>query len=106
MATYNDVFEGFKALSPADRQRLLESARQFVKSQNRFNLRYGAKVQFKHSRTGVIISGTFIKMKTKYAEINSPLDQHGINVGRNIRWSVSPDLLIPLTPEQAKLAGV
>jgi hypothetical protein len=105
VAQFNDVFEGFKSLSPADRQRLLEACRQFVKNQNRFNLAYGAKVQFKHSKTGAIISGTFIKMKTKYAEVMSEQDQHGIKIGRAIRWSVSPDILIPLTADQAKLVG-
>jgi hypothetical protein len=104
--TYNEVFAGFKTLNAADRARLVDACRQFNKTTNSFNLRYGAKVQFKHSKTGAIISGTFIKMKTKYAEVMSVQDQHGLPHAAAMRWSVAPEMLIPLTPEQAKMCGV
>jgi hypothetical protein len=93
--SFNEVFEGFKKLNAADRQRLIDAARQF----NRFNnasLRYGAKVQFKHSRTGVVIEGTFVKMKQKYAEVMSDYNQHGTKQPYPVRWSVSPEMLIPV----------
>lgn len=96
--TYNEVFEGFKALSPADKQRLIEAAKSTLKWSNS-NLRYGAKVQFKHSKTGAVIPGTFIKMKTKYAEVMSDFDQHGRKQMYPVRWSVSPEMLMPLPSE-------
>jgi hypothetical protein len=93
--TYVEVFEGFKSLNAADKQRLMQAARQLLKFSNS-NLAYGAKVQFKHSKTGAVITGTFVKMKQKYAEVMSYQDQYGRKGEYGIRWSVSPDILMPL----------
>ena len=93
--TFNEVFEGFKKLNAADQQRLIDSARQF-KRFNNASLRYGAKVQFKHSKTGAIIEGTFVKMKTKYAEVMSDFDQYGRKAPFPVRWSCPPEMLIPV----------
>ena len=103
--TFNEVFEGFKTLNSADQQRLIEAARQF-KRYNNLNLRYGAKVQFKHSKTGAYIAGTFVRMKQKYAEVMSNQDKYGLPHGNAMRWSVPPEMLIALTPEQAKANGL
>ena len=97
--TFNEVFEGFKKLNAADQQRLIESARQF-KRFNNASLRYGAKVQFKHSKTGAIIEGTFIKMRTKYAEVMSSQDKYGLPHADAMRWTVPPEMLIAV---QAKV---
>ncbi len=101
--TFDEVFEGFKSLDAAGRLRLLAAAKQLMRWDNA-NLRYGAPVQFKHSRTGAVISGTFVKMKQKYAEVMSFQDQHGSKGESAIRWSVLPEVLVPLTAEQAKSA--
>ncbi len=102
--TFNEVFEGFKSLNAADQNRLVEAARQFIRNTNRFHLAYGAKVQFKHSKTGAIITGTYVRMKQKYAEVMANQNQYGMKTEQAVRWSCPPEMLIPLTPEQVKLA--
>jgi len=96
--TFNEVFAGFKTLNSADQQRVLDEGRRLKRFTNS-SLRYGAKVQFKHSKTGAIIEGTFIKMKTKYAEVMSPQDKYGLPHSNAMRWSVPPEMLIPVAPK-------
>jgi hypothetical protein len=104
MGTYSELFEQFKKLSTSDQQRLIDDARQYVKSRNILGLHYGAKVQFRHSKTRAVIPGTFIRMRTKYAEVMSDYNQNGVKQPTPVRWSVSPEVLTPLTPEQARMA--
>lgn len=82
-------------MNAADQQRLIESARQ-LKRWNNSNLRYGAKVQFKHSKTGAIIEGTFVRMRVKYAEVMSNQDKFGLPHANAMRWTVPPEMLIPV----------
>ena len=102
---FDEVLAGFKTLNAQDRQRLIDAAKQFNKTTN-YNLRAGAAVQFKFSRTGAYINGIFVRMKTKYAEVESQQDKYGRNVGHTVRWSVPPENLMPLTTAQAKANGV
>lgn len=67
-----------------------------------FSLRYGAKVQFKLKGAGYI-AGTFVRLKRKNAEVLSSYGRHGLRCPYPVRWTVSPELLIPLTTEQVKL---
>jgi len=102
---FDEVFEGFKTLNAQDRQRLIDAARQFNKISN-WDLRAGAKVQFKVSKTGAYINGIFVRMKTKYAEVEAHQDKYGRQTERVMRWSVPPENLMPLTTAQAKANGV
>lgn len=99
--TFNEVFEGFKSLNSADKRRLLESGNAIMKTEA-FNLRYGAKVQFK-VRGGGFIAGTFMGLKRKNAEVMSLYGKYGMKAQFPMRWRVSPELLIPLTADQVKL---
>ena len=102
---FDEVFDGFKTLNAQDRQRLIDAAKQFNKVSN-WNLRAGAAVQFKVSKTGAYINGIFVRMKTKYAEVEAQQDKYGRQVGHTVRWSVPPESLMPLTPSQAKANGI
>lgn len=100
--TFNEVFAGFKTLNSADQARLLDEGRRLKRFTNS-NLRYGAKVQFKHSKTGAIIEGTFIKMRTKYAEVMSSQDKYGLPHADAMRWTVPPEMLIAVTATSVKV---
>lgn len=95
---FNEVFEGFKTLTPAEQRRLIESASQIMRFNNA-SLRSGAKVQFK-TQHGVFIAGTFVRMKQKNAEVLSLFDRSGLKRGSAVRWNVSPELLIPIPSDQ------
>jgi hypothetical protein len=103
---FDEVLAGFKTLNAPDRQRLIDAAKQFNKTTNYFNLRAGAKVQFKVGKTGAYINGVFVRMKTKYAEVEAYQDKYGRQVEHKVRWSVPMESLMPLTPSQAKVNGV
>lgn len=96
MATFEEVFEQFKHLSPADQGRLMDAARQHVRWNNA-NLRAGAQVCFRHSKTGATIEGTFVRMKQKYAEVESLQDKHGLRRERPGIWNVPPEMLRPVS---------
>jgi hypothetical protein len=102
---FDEVLAGFKTLNAQDRQRLIDAARQFNKISN-WNLCAGAKVQFKVTKTGAYINGIFVRMKTKYAEVEANQDKYGRQTERVVRWSVPMESLMPLTPTQAKMNGV
>jgi DNA-binding transcriptional regulator YbjK len=101
--SFNDVWEAAKKLPAQDQKRLEDSLRQLAKTRNTF-LHTGAVVQFKHTRTGAIITAKFVKMKQKYAELTSEQNKYGRKSDLGpVRWSVPPEMLIPLTAEQARL---
>lgn len=97
--TYNEVFEGFKKLTPAEQLRLIDAGRQLVRFNNTFRLLAGSKVQFK-TQHGVYIAGTFIRMKRKNAEVLSKFNRDGLKPGATVRWNVAPELLIPIPSDQ------
>lgn len=91
--TYNEIWEAYSKLEPNDQARFMDAARQLVKWNN-VNLRAGAKVSFRNSKTGAIISGIFIRMKQKYAEVETNLDKNGLPMPYGTaRWSVPPEML-------------
>jgi hypothetical protein len=95
---FNEVFEAFKKLTPAEQNRLIDAGRKLIQFNNA-TLRSGAKVQFK-TKHGVFIAGTFIRMKRKNAEVLSLYGSEGIKRGHAGNWSVSPELLIPIPSDQ------
>ena len=95
---FNEVFEAFKTLTPAEQRRLIESGSQLLKFNNA-SLRAGAKVQFK-TQHGVFIAGTMVRMKRKNAEVLSKFDRNGMKLNSAVRWNVSPELLIPIPSDQ------
>jgi hypothetical protein len=90
--TYNEIYNEFLKLTPAEQGRFVDEARQRVKRTNT-NLLSGAKVSFRSSKSGVMIQGTFIRMKHKYAEVESKQDKYGIPTQYALRWSVPPEML-------------
>ena len=92
MATYEDAWQQFRQLSPADQGRFLDAARQMVRL-NAANLTSGAKVEFTNTKTGAKIRGEFIRMKTKNAEVRSTQDAQGRDLGRPVFWNVPPEHL-------------
>lgn len=98
---FNEVFEAFKSLTPAEQRRLIESGSQLLKFNNSLLLT-GSKVQFK-TQSGVFIAGTLVRMKRKNAEVLSKFNRDGLKVGTAVRWNVSPELLIPIPPDQVGL---
>ena len=96
--TYNEVFQAFSKLTPAEKSRFIEAARQQVRFDNT-NLLAGAKVQFK-TQHGVFIAGTLVRMKRKNAEILSKFNRDGLKPGAVVRWNVAPELLIPIPSDQ------
>jgi hypothetical protein len=93
----NVLFEAFKNLNLEDQVSLGEMVRNHIDRVARsraFRLKIGQKVSFV-SRTGATISGTFSRMKQKYAEVISDQDRYGRSGPgpSRLRWSVSPALL-------------
>ena len=80
----------------------MESGNAVLKQEAFFNLRSGAKVQFK-VKGGGFVAGTFIRLKRKNAEVLSKYGRHGLPSAYPVRWNVSPELLIPLTTDQVKM---
>lgn len=93
--TFDEVFEGFKTLAPAEQNRLVDAARQFLRLSNSC-LTPGARVRFRYARTGATIEGTFVRMKQKYAEIASNFDRYGVRHPTALRWNVPPEQLTPV----------
>ena len=90
--TYNEIWEAFTKLPPNDQARFMDAAKQTVKWNN-INLRTGAKVAFRHSKTGATITGVFVRMKQKYAEVQADVDKNGLKTSYPLRWSVPPEML-------------
>jgi len=91
--TYNELYAGFQTLTSVEQGRFIDEAKRAMKWTMMNNLRTGAKVQFTNSKSGVVISGIFIRMKQKYAEVESTQGKGGFDVGQKVRWSVPPDML-------------
>jgi hypothetical protein len=91
--TVNEMIEGFKHLSKAERNQFLERARDINTQLGLSGLRAGMKVQFKESRSGVMITGTLVRMKRVKAEVESNQGKYGLPLGYKVKWSVSPSML-------------
>lgn len=89
--TYDEIWNEFKNLSPEQRGKFLDAARNLQKFNNSY-LRAGTKVSFT-TRHGVRITGIYVRMKQKYAEVESNFDRYGRDVGQIVRWSVTPESL-------------
>lgn len=90
--TYEEVWKGFATLPPQEQGRFLDAARQMVKMTTT-NLRSGAKVCFRNNKTGATITGEFIRMKTKFAEVRVLQDSVGIDRPTAVFWNVPPEML-------------
>lgn len=99
--TYNETWESFTKLSPADQSRFVEAAQQLARFNNQ-HLLVGAKVQFKTQR-GVVIPGMVIRRKQKNMEVLSKFNRSGLKMGVPVRWTVAPELLIPIPPDKIGL---
>lgn len=94
--TYNEIWDAFTKMSINDQQRFIDSAKNLVRMQNT-SLRAGARVCFKHTKTGAMIDGVFVRMRQKYAEVETTKDKYGIDMGRVVKWTVPPEMLRMVT---------
>ena len=90
--TRNEIWAEFIKLPLNEQQLFVDSARNLIKMNNT-SLRAGAKVCFRNSKTGATISGIFIRMKQKYAEVECSMDKHGLPTPYPMKWSVPPEML-------------
>lgn len=96
--TYNEVWQQFVKLTPAEQRRFVEAAGQLLRFNNQ-QLLIGSKVQFKTGQNA-FIPGTVIRKKQKNMEVLSLFNRAGLKAGSPVRWTVSPELLIPIPSDQ------
>lgn len=94
---FDEVWEGFKNLSPADQQRLLESGRNLRRIEAKYAFRPGDRVKFK-TKHNIVIKGEFHRQKQKYAEVLSNMDRDGRVLAVKMTWNVPPEMLTEDTP--------
>ena len=99
--TYSETWESFTKLSAADQHRFVEAAQQLAKFSNQ-HLNIGAKVQFK-TKHGVFIAGMVTRRKQKNMEVLSLFNRDGLKPGMPVRWTVAPELLVPIPPDKIGL---
>lgn len=92
--TTEELLAEFRKLTKEQRLDFLNRARNMNEMLGLTGLRLGVKVHFVHSKTGATISGEFLRMKQKYAEIKSDQDKFGRKMAVPMTWNVPPHVLI------------
>jgi len=88
------LFAEFRKLSKEDRIEFLRKARQINEALGTTGLRVGQRVRFEDR--GVEIQGIFVRMKQRYAVVETTQGKHGADLGRTVSWNVQPAALVPV----------